>query len=57
MIEVISEFARIQEMVNAWCDMTKEDKKWMPADFALEKLWMDLEILKAAVFLMLEKSL
>lgn len=54
MVEVIAEFARIQAMLNAWCDMSKEDKEWMPTNFALEKLWMDLEILKAAVFLELQ---
>ena len=50
MIDIGAEFSRIQEMLNEWCELSKQDQEFFPKNWALEKLWMDVEILKAAVF-------
>jgi hypothetical protein len=57
MTDVIAEFARIQSVLNQWLKAIEENDQFYPKTWALEKLWMDLEILKAAVYLMLESSL
>jgi len=57
MTQVIAEFARIQSVLNEWLKAIEQDDKFYPKTWALEKLWMDLEILKASVYLMIEKSL
>tara|TARA_R110002110_G_scaffold115589_1_gene286532 strand:+ start:1110 stop:1325 length:216 start_codon:yes stop_codon:yes gene_type:complete len=49
-------FNRVQEVLNEWCEMNKEDHEWFPSNWALEKLWMDVEILKAAVYVILNSS-
>ena len=54
MSEVIAEFARIQAVLNQWLKATEDNDKFYPKTWALEKLWMDLEILKAAVYLQLQ---
>ena len=56
MLDIGQQFSRIQEMLNEWCEMNKEDKEWFPSNWALEKLWMDVEILKAAVYVILTSS-
>lgn len=57
MTDVIAEFARIQSVLNEWLRAIEENDEFYPKTWALEKLWMDLEILKAAVYLRLESSL
>lgn len=56
-MKVIAEFARIQSVLNEWLKAIEENDEFYPKTWALEKLWMDLEMLKAAVYLRLEKSL
>lgn len=43
------EIERIQDVVNAWLEAIKEDDDFYPKEWALEKLWMDLNILKRHV--------
>jgi len=56
MNDIGAQFQRIQELLNEWCEMTKEDHEFFPSNWALEKLWMDVEILKAAVYLALHPN-
>ena len=56
MNDIGAQFNRIQELLNEWCEMTKEDHEFFPSNWALEKLWMDVEILKAAVYLILRPT-
>ncbi len=44
--ELTTEIERIQEVLNVWLDAIKEDDEFYPKEWALEKLWMDLNILK-----------
>jgi len=53
--EIIAEFARIQAVLNQWLQAIEENDKFYPRTWALEKLWMDIEILKAAVFVELKQ--
>jgi len=54
--EVIAEFARIQSVLNQWLKAIEENDQFYPKTWALEKLWMDLEILKAAVYVQLQPA-
>lgn len=54
MTNVIAEFARIQSVLDQWLKAIEENDQFYPKTWALEKLWMDLEILKAAVYLQLQ---
>lgn len=56
MNDIGAQFTRIQELLNEWCEMTREDHEFFPSNWALEKLWMDVEILKAAVYLILRPT-
>ena len=47
--EIIAEFARIQAVLNQWLEAIEDDDQFYPTTWALEKLWMDLEMLKATV--------
>ncbi len=53
--EIIEEFARIQSVLDQWLQAIEENDKFYPRTWALEKLWMDVEMLKAAVFLELKQ--
>lgn len=43
------EIERIQEIINEWLEAIAIDDKFYPRTWALEKLWMDLNILKRHV--------
>ncbi|GAH02669.1 unnamed protein product [marine sediment metagenome] len=49
-------FQRIQETINAWAEAIKLDDTFYPQKWACEQLWMDVEILKAAVYLQLQTT-
>ena len=49
-------FNRVQELLNEWCELSKEDREFFPSNWALEKLWMDVEILKSAVYVIFNSS-
>jgi len=53
--EIIAEFARIQAVLDQWLKSIEQNDKFYPRTWALEKLWMDIEILKAAVFVELKQ--
>ena len=54
MSDVIAEFARIQAILNQWLEAIEDDDEFYPKTWALEKLWMDVEMLKAVVFIQLK---
>ena len=56
MNDVGAQFCRIQEILNEWCEALELDDKFYPKQWALEKLWMDVEILKASVPVMRSSS-
>ena len=47
--QLTTEIERIQEILNAWLEAIKEDDDFYPKEWALEKMWMDLNILKTNV--------
>ena len=49
MNSITEEFERIQEVLNEWCEALKLDDEFYPKQWALEKLWMDVNILKRHV--------
>lgn len=49
--ELTTEIERIQEILNQWLNAIKEDDEFYPKEWALEKLWMDLNILKRNVYI------
>lgn len=56
MLDIGAQFCRIQEILNEWCNALDDDDQFYPKKWALEKLWMDVEILKAAVHVILSSS-
>lgn len=56
MLDIGTQFCRIQEILNEWCKALDDDDRFYPKKWALEKLWMDVEILKAAVHVILSSS-
>jgi len=47
--KVGEQICRIQEILNEWCEALDQDDQFYPKKWALEKLWMDVEMLKASV--------
>ncbi|GAG68744.1 unnamed protein product, partial [marine sediment metagenome] len=56
MLNIGEQFCRIQDILDEWCKALEGNDQFYPKTWALEKLWMDVEILKAAVHVILNRS-